>query len=456
MPNLEIRSISKKSEKNTTNSTVENGQSITLKNRLSVQLSELSTQLNIQNAPEVQKGISRISSTVHKLLAIKNTSVDDLDTLQDALLTHVSRVLPLDKNQEYITILEFVKNKIHEKKAFTEKKSQAEMFQKSIVGVGHIDRRTKGELFESQKDLFDLQNLNQKITSPDYYYGGTAKHVQLHELGGMIGGMNISNVENYNQRKKRVENLEENLSEQDKIYLEKNQKGQHSEDLVGKIPRLFESIKEYPQILATIQVPPFSHSDTKNKIDTIFVVATEKMTPEMNSKTLSFITMFTNMMVAMFEIEGYKPFGFVQKDTLDFREIREHKMFETIEFYHQKLLESVEQFELALQSKNMNMARKISLEQEEIKQLIVANFMEIANNLGINDKIVKFKGVQVKSSIGGKHISLAQKPNQGVLLPPDDIMVKNSKNYHTNSLLGKETKHAIDTYLAAFESVLGL
>jgi hypothetical protein len=115
MPNLEIRSISRKSEKNTTHSTVENEQSITLKNRLSVQLSELSTQLNIQNMPEVQKGISRISSTV-QLLAVQNAFVDELDTLQESLLSHLSRVLPLDKNQEYNMILEFVKNKIHEKK----------------------------------------------------------------------------------------------------------------------------------------------------------------------------------------------------------------------------------------------------------------------------------------------------------------------------------------------------
>jgi hypothetical protein len=131
-----------------------------------------------------------------------------------------------------------LKTKYTKKKAFTEKNSQVEMFQKSIVGVEHVDRSTKGELFESQKDLFDLQILNQKITSPDYYYGGTAKHVQLHELGGMIGGMNISNVENYNQRKKRVENLEENLSEHDKIYL----KNKHA---IDTYLAAFESVLGY-------------------------------------------------------------------------------------------------------------------------------------------------------------------------------------------------------------------
>jgi hypothetical protein len=299
---------------------------------------------------------------------------------------------------------------------------------------------------------------NEYYSTPEMFFGGKAVTMSLSEIGNSIGRLDSWMVKHFNSRKTMEERDEDLLSEEDHkdvniLSKEKYKLGEDSEKRIGQLPLTVAHFHEFPEILASIQTPPYSNLDTKYKIDTIFVTCPSNTPVELKANLTYLLQSMMYKLVSTFEIDDYTPFSYVQTPGKIDNAILRTKEYQQIEAIEQTAQQLSEQFHEMLQLGEKDNAKMVLIQHDRCLKEMYKNYEILFARYGIE---LEFKGIQVKTSPVGKEKSLEQNPELGVLLPPTKAMVHYKNFYHNNTSAGNEVRQSWDMYLEAFQQVLGL
>ncbi len=299
---------------------------------------------------------------------------------------------------------------------------------------------------------------NNYYSSPESFYGGSAKNMNLVDIGKSICKLKSSLITAFHERKEVEEDNNANISLANNKDLTSNTKknymiGAESEKLIGQIPQSVKHFREYPQILASIQTPPYSQMDAQFKVDTVFVLCPENTSLEMRGKVTFLLQSMIYNLVSTFEIGDYSPFSYIQTAGSMDKELIKSQIYQDILKLQNYASTNSEAFHLALQAHKKSEAKILLKKHNDYLEAMLTKYEEIFEKYGV---ALEFKGIQVKTSPAGKNEFLSQNSETGVLLPPTKAMMY-YKDFYTNNISTKgEVQRAWDRYLDAFESVIGL